>query len=108
MDAWTNFSETFDWLSGARSTKNSIKQVFRISMQIFCYNTDGWTQCLCCSHIITFQFRIAYTSKPTQRLYAFGLQNEKKMPQKFKRFQFVSIINFKARSFWHPKVSEKS
>ena len=35
MDAWTNFSETFDWLSGARSTQNSLKQVFRISLQFF-------------------------------------------------------------------------
>ena len=68
MDAWKTFSETFDWLSGARFTQNSFKQVFRISLQFFCYNTDGWTRCLCCLHIITLHFRIAHTNIPTQRL----------------------------------------
>ena len=64
---WTNFSEPIDWLSAARSEQNSKKQVFRVSLQFFCYSTDGWTRCLCCSHIITLHFRIGSTNIYTQR-----------------------------------------
>ena len=72
MYAWKTFSEPIDWISAACSKQNNKKQVFRFSLQIFCYNTDG-IPLFCHSHIIRLHFHISYTNITTHFLEVLGL-----------------------------------
>ena len=54
--------------------KKQHKTSFSYFLAIFCYNTDGWTRCLCCSHIITLHCRIGCTNISTRRFWILRLQ----------------------------------